>query len=579
MNIDSASSAALAVHAHKGVYAVLLGSGVSKAAGIPTGWDIVIDLIHRVARLENGDAGTEPEKWYHERFKKQPNYSELVQELAPMPAERMSLLKNYFEPTEQEKEQGSKVPTAAHRAIAKLVASGYIKVIVTTNFDRLMERALEAEGVSPAVVSSPDQVAGMMPLQHAQCVVIKMHGDYLDTRIRNTPEELASYDNETNALLDRVFSEYGLIVCGWSVDWDPALAAAVVRNTRYRFSTYWMAYGKQSDRAGDLIKHRQAAVIGIESADRAFADLEAKVEALAAQRVGDPMSPRLAISMMKRFLSEEKYRIQLEDLVVGELNAVKKRTGLDAFPVDRPTPDETTYPARVEQMEMTCSKLVPIVAAGVYWGKAEVDNLWRRCVETLLRTETRSGTSYNAWSYLLYYPATLILYAAGIASILRKQFDLLKSLLVDAQAVCGRDDPLPAVARIGSELCFHDRAAQLLHEREKDTTLKTPGSDWMVKRLQPMLVDVIGGDVSFEDLFDELEILIVLVAIDMDLPGWMGRFGWRSGKLMSRLSGEILAQGVKHPLLRVGFFGGQVERFVKAWELLTETRCRMRFPV
>jgi hypothetical protein len=31
-----------------------------------------------------------------------------------------------------------------------------VRVIVTTNFDRLLENALEAEGINPAVIASPD---------------------------------------------------------------------------------------------------------------------------------------------------------------------------------------------------------------------------------------------------------------------------------------------------------------------------------------------------------------------------------------------------------------------------------------
>jgi hypothetical protein len=37
------------MHAAPGMYAVLVGSGLSTAAGIPTGWQVVQDLIRRVA--------------------------------------------------------------------------------------------------------------------------------------------------------------------------------------------------------------------------------------------------------------------------------------------------------------------------------------------------------------------------------------------------------------------------------------------------------------------------------------------------------------------------------------------------
>jgi hypothetical protein len=45
--------------ASPGAYAMLLGSGTSTAAQIPTGWGIVVDLIGKVAALEGEDAAGE----------------------------------------------------------------------------------------------------------------------------------------------------------------------------------------------------------------------------------------------------------------------------------------------------------------------------------------------------------------------------------------------------------------------------------------------------------------------------------------------------------------------------------------
>ncbi len=579
-DIDPAVSLALAVHAHKGVYALLVGSGLSRSAGIPTGWDVVLDLTRRVSVLEGQDVGEDPEAWYRGRFGKSPNYSELVEALAPTPAERMSLLKSYFEPTEEERQQGIKTPTAGHRAIARLVAGGYIKVLVTTNFDRLLERALDEVGVSPTTVSSTDQIAGMMPLPHLECLIFKVHGDYLDTRIRNTPNELAAYDAETNGLLDRVLTEYGLVVCGWSSEWDTALAAALERNTRHRFTTYWMSRGPCSQRAKALVAHRRAVVVPIESADRAFAELNDRVEALADQRAASPTSSRLAVAMMKRFLSETRFRIQLEDLVVRELASVKDQVGPDVLPLDQPKPDETTYPARVERIEVICSKLVPMVAAGAYWGDSNLDGLWRRCVETLARTETRAGNSYPAWTYLQHYPATLVAYAIGIAAILRKRFDLLKLILVDARASCNYEDEQQLIAVVGAGSYFYGDIAQLLRKQDKYRTRKTPVSDWMVDRLRPMLADVIGKDLVFEDVFDKFEFLLSLVAADSGYPYSPYRFGGRSNfrgenKLVERLTTELTAQGTSRALLTAGLFDRQPERLAKALDDVRESTSKM----
>jgi SIR2-like domain len=65
-----------------------------------------------------------------------------------------------------------------------------VRVVITTNFDRLIENALREAGVEPTVISSEDAIAGATPLVHSQCTIIKIHGDYLDARIKNTDAEL-----------------------------------------------------------------------------------------------------------------------------------------------------------------------------------------------------------------------------------------------------------------------------------------------------------------------------------------------------------------------------------------------------
>ena len=126
-------SLAFSIQANSGVYAVLIGSGVSRAAKIPTGWEITLDLIRKLAVLHGETGDPEPDSWYREKFEKEANYSDLLDALVTTPAERQQLLRPYFEPNDAEREQGEKEPTAAHRAIATLAVQGFIKVIITTN--------------------------------------------------------------------------------------------------------------------------------------------------------------------------------------------------------------------------------------------------------------------------------------------------------------------------------------------------------------------------------------------------------------------------------------------------------------
>ena len=189
--IDPLTALAFSIYENKGVYCLLLGSGVSRPSEIPTGWEITLDLVRRIAALRGITDEPDWAAWYKTTFGSEPKYSELLDQLASTADERRSVLHSYIEPTPDDIAAGRKTPTRAHQAIARMVATGHVRVIITTNFDRLIENALRENGVEPTVITSDDALKGAVPLIHSRCYVVKIHGDYLDTRIRNTDSELA----------------------------------------------------------------------------------------------------------------------------------------------------------------------------------------------------------------------------------------------------------------------------------------------------------------------------------------------------------------------------------------------------
>lgn len=281
--VDPRVALATAVQAGPGVYAVLAGSGVSTGAGIKTGWQVVQDLIRKIAVAEGvkpDELGNQPERWWATQGRPEPRYDTLLSAIAPTDAARQALLRPYFDPPPGA--GGPIAPTTAHQALGQLCASGYVRVIVTTNFDRLIERGLEQAGVSPQVIATPAAAAGMTPLVHAPATVVKLHGDYTMLGLRNTPDELRGYPLAWRKLLARVFDEYGLLVVGWSADWDLALVDALQRAPSRRYPLFWAAHhGRLSDTAKRLVAQRQATVIEHTGADELLADLAVRVDRLA----------------------------------------------------------------------------------------------------------------------------------------------------------------------------------------------------------------------------------------------------------------------------------------------------------
>jgi len=84
--IEPITSLAYSMASNKGVYAILLGSGISKVAEIPTGWDITLELIRGLAKIQKEDFGSDPLEWYRQRYEEEAEYSSLLNHLARTPS-------------------------------------------------------------------------------------------------------------------------------------------------------------------------------------------------------------------------------------------------------------------------------------------------------------------------------------------------------------------------------------------------------------------------------------------------------------------------------------------------------------
>lgn len=553
-------SLSFSMQSNPGVYALLLGSGVSRSAGIPTGWEVVLDLVRKLARLNSEDCEPDPAAWFKEKFGKDPEYSMLLDEIAKSPSERQHLHKSYFEPTEEEREQGLKLPTPAHKAIAGLVSKGYIKVIITTNFDRLLEKALEEAGVTPVVISTPDGVDGAIPLTHSNCTIIKVNGDYLDSRIKITEGELSKYDKRINDLLDRVFDEFGLIVCGWSAKWDIALREALQRCRNHRFTTYWSFRDELEDATKKLAYHRRAQLISIESADAFFTELEEKVLALEDISKPHPLSVKAAVASLKKYISDDRYKISLHDLMMAEAEKLYSELNDKSFPVQGGSANHDYIVKRMQQYEALSEILLALIMNGCYWGEERHQRLLAQSIE---RVANPAGER-NGLVVLLnlrLYPALLLFYGAGIASIAAGKYGTFSALLSNVKIRDGSREK-SACEYLYPVAVVHD-GGKFLPRREREYT---PINNHLYELLREPLRGFLPDDILYKKCFDRFEYLLALVHCDLDLKkghdGWgpIGCFGWRRD-VLEEIEREAADAGEKWPPLKAGLFDGSIERF------------------
>ena len=101
-----------------------------------------------------------------------------------------------------------------------------------------------------------------------------------------------------------------------------------------------------------------------------------------------------------------------------------------------------------------------------------------------------------------------------------------------------------------------------------------PRSEYIFKTIQPKLEDILYLGKSYEDYYDQFEILLALVYADLSpralgrIWGPPGRFAWKQSHRMERSPFNLLFEEAKNngsdwPPLKAGLFGGSIERFLE----------------
>lgn len=568
---NQTTTIAFSIYSNEGVYALFLGSGISKSSGIPTGWDIVIDLIRQLAKLKKQKCEPNPVDWFKSTYGEEPNYSNILAKLAKSSAERVNLLKPYFEPTQEEVEQGLKMPSPAHKAIAQLVKDGHIKVIITTNFDRLIERSLNEVGIEPTVIRHPDDIDGAIPIVHNAFTLIKINGDYLDSRFLNTQEELSSYPPKLHNYLVRIVNEFGLLSCGWSAKWDSGFIKVLKQCENFRFHSFWTYLGDCEIELKEIAEFRKGEIVKISSADAFFTEILEKIDSLKTFD-NHPLNTEISVARLKKYIVRDDARVLLHDLVFKEQE--------EAFARIREKMDVSLHPDNknlmplLEYFEVCISTLIHLIINGIFWAKPEHYYLFTNILSRMAGPIPEAkGSFYKETKAFYYFPSLFTLYAIGIAAVKNRNYKILcdcfqikieesesehsnQHYLIEFVNACMID------LRLMNKILNH---GQNYH---------TPISTYLCKNLKPFFSGFILSDKEFNDIFDVFEYLLALnymhIVGDKYGSTWapFGQFQWRKGitSLRDNYFKDFFAEAEKvksdWKLLKSGMFDGSFDKYI-----------------
>ncbi|PFB14630.1 SIR2 family protein [Bacillus cereus] len=557
-------SLSFSMEANKGVYALLLGSGVSYSANILTGWGILNELCRRIMKLHKKEHD-DPIQWYKEFFGETPAYDKVIKSLADTPSERVSLLEDFFEPNENDDENAKK-PTIAHKKIAQLVKDGYIKVIVTTNFDRLIEQALDELNVPYQTLYHDSDIEGMKPLVHANCTILKIHGDYRDTRFKNVSDELEKYSDPLSNLLKQVFDEYGIITSGWSAEWDTALRDTIKSVKGRRYSWYWHAFTeKLSAPAEELLEARDGIkIIDSNGADNFFSTLAENVESISKIKKTNPENIQVKLNKFKKYITND-LEIELREMITEETRMLVHFLKSLDFQMAPTSNIPKEYVEIIKEKSRTVSILLAILS---YYSKN--DKHESIIIETLERlTTTRVHDGITTFTCLSKLPAIIGLYSAGIAAVMKENYTLLNKIFTEVEVRTNLYDPEETFLNFTGSRGDIFIAFNNIH---KEGNWKLP---FEAKFMHPYMCEVyVDSKLTFDiqelnNHYDVFELLLALKHRHLKANAFFsGMFGYKYDNLYIQ---KLLKFGAteKENWQVLQLFDNSIENFTGSLEILT----------
>jgi protein O-mannosyl-transferase len=227
-------------------FAFFLGAGVSRQSGIITAGEMINHFKRCILDECCPDGlktGEEKDQWLAAQgwYKKEGGeYRSLFEQYEPKEIGRQRYIESIIEGRE---------PSFGYVVLANLMASNYTNTIITTNFDDLVYSACTSyTGIRP-IVYAYGVMASEMRITAQRPKILKLHGDYLYSTLKNTDSEIAEQDPNMARQLTQVLNEYGLIVAGYSGGDESIME--ILSKISERNDLYWCI--RRGDEPSDVV--------------------------------------------------------------------------------------------------------------------------------------------------------------------------------------------------------------------------------------------------------------------------------------------------------------------------------------
>jgi len=268
------------------------------------------------------------------------------------------------------------------------------------------------------------------------------------------------------------------------------------------------------------------------------------------------------VANIKKYLGDERFRIQVHDLVIQEARKLCEEYSGSQFLLNIPfNIDE--YKSRALRYESSIETLQNMLIAGCYWGKQAHEQIWVKCLE-MVNVPRQEGSRDQIWDNLRFYPYLVLFYAGGISAIIMRKYNNIAALLTGPKYL-GDEAEIPLALKLAPfKVINKDNAEKIFNMKNH----RTPVSDHLELLLRESFREYLPDEEQYKRFFDRFEYLFALVYSDLfekqykSLWGPVGCFFWRNrGSTERQIKAESSNEGDNWPIIKAGLFDGSYERF------------------
>ena len=215
--------------------ALFLGAGASVESGGRTAQEIATGILRKVYGTKTNE---DLQKFFEKEYNKIATFENVLEAFGTSSKDRRDLIIDFFR---------GMTPSSGYRYLAALIKAGFFyPIILTTNFDHMLEDAIRDDAVietnkTVKVIIAEDLTPALMRPSNNEIIIVKLHGDInFPESLKLTYSQTMHTSKKTDKIISQICEQNGIVIIGYRAG-DIGIRNAFQKVKKTGKGWYWIS--------------------------------------------------------------------------------------------------------------------------------------------------------------------------------------------------------------------------------------------------------------------------------------------------------------------------------------------------